>query len=177
MSNEGLSYRGYHIGVFEVGGRRRWSAIGEMFDTLEQAQEHIDADIEPSAAQKPKAPPYQAAWERVILTTAPSVAGREVEREVEVITAEVAFGVNAIRDFFISVTDFFGGRSEATQKVLRDARRGCLAELKRTAHEAGADAVIAVNLDYSEFSGVGRGSILFLVASGTAVKLRAEHLA
>ena len=35
----------------------------------------------------------------------------------------------------------------------------------------GADAVIGVDLDYSEFSGGGK-SMLFIVASGTAVKLK-----
>ena len=35
----------------------------------------------------------------------------------------------------------------------------------------GADAVVGVDLDYSEFSGGGR-SMLFIVANGTAVKLQ-----
>lgn len=175
MSDEGLRYRGYHIGVFDVGGRRRWSAIGEMFETLEKAQEHIDADIGSTSQRQQSLPPDRRPWDRVILTTAPTVAGREVEREIDIVAAEAAFGMNVVRDFFVGVRDFVGGRSGATQNVLRDARRACLDELKQTAHEAGADAVIAVDLDYSEFSGVGRGSILFLVASGTAVKLTAEH--
>ena len=48
--------------------------------------------------------------------------------------------------------------------------------LKNEASEINADAVIGVKLDYSEFSGQGK-SMLFLVASGTAVKIRnAEKL-
>ena len=78
--------------------------------------------------------------------------------------------MNVFRDMFASVRDFFGGRSEATQKVLKDARTTCLSELQKEAFECGADAVIAVDLDYSEFSGGGK-SMLFLLASGTAVKL------
>jgi uncharacterized protein YbjQ (UPF0145 family) len=54
---------------------------------------------------------------------------------------------------------------------LKDARTTCLRELKIAAIELGADAVIAVDLDYQEFSGKGKG-MLFLVASGTAVKLK-----
>lgn len=76
--------------------------------------------------------------------------------------------MNIFRDYFAAVTDIFGGRSSATQRVLRDARKTCLAELKKEADELGANAVIAVKLDYSEFSGGGK-SMLFLVASGTAV--------
>ncbi|MBK8638308.1 MAG: YbjQ family protein [Chromatiaceae bacterium] len=64
--------------------------------------------------------------------------------------------------------DFFGGRSNATQKVLKAARKTALEELRKEAEELGANAVIGVRLDYSEFSGDGK-SMLFLVASGTAV--------
>jgi len=52
--------------------------------------------------------------------------------------------------------------------VLRDSRRVCLTELRREALIAGANAVIGVDLDYSEISGDDK-SMLFLVASGTAV--------
>lgn len=69
---------------------------------------------------------------------------------------------------FAGVRDVFGGRSSATQKILRDARITCLQELKNEANNLGANAVIATRLDYSEFSGGGK-SMLFLVASGTAV--------
>jgi uncharacterized protein YbjQ (UPF0145 family) len=109
---------------------------------------------------------------RIKLTTAFTVANAEIETEIAIITAECVFGMNIIRDMFAGMRDIVGGRSEATQKVLRDARKTCLAELKKEAAAVGADAVIGVDLDYSEFSGSGK-SMLFLVASGTAVKLKA----
>jgi len=94
---------------------------------------------------------------------------RVVER-MEVITAECVFGMNLFRDFFASITDILGGRSSASQKVLRDARRTCLTELRREALIAGANAIVAVDLDYNEISGDGK-NMLFLVASGTAVRV------
>lgn len=60
--------------------------------------------------------------------------------------------------------------AETYQTKLREARNTVLAELKREAHRIGADAVVAVDLDYGEISGGGK-SMLFLVASGTAVRL------
>lgn len=54
--------------------------------------------------------------------------------------------------------------------MIRDARETCLNELKIEAHSLGADAVVAIDLDYSEISGGGKAGMLFLVASGTAVK-------
>ena len=105
------------------------------------------------------------------LTTTISFAHHEIAEELDVITAECVFGMNVFRDFFAGLTDFFGGRSEASQKVLRDARRACLEELRIEAAEIGADGVVGIDLDYSEISGKGK-SMLFLVASGTAVKFK-----
>ena len=105
------------------------------------------------------------------LTTTPSYPNYEVEEVLDVITSECVFGMNIFRDFFAEVRDVFGGRSAASQKVLRDARRTCLSELKKEAFEMGGDAIIGIDLDYSEISGKGKG-MLFLVASGTVVKFK-----
>ena len=58
----------------------------------------------------------------IVLTTAPTVANREIDHEIEVITAECVFGMNIFRDLFAGIRDIFGGRSKASHKVLRDAR-------------------------------------------------------
>ena len=67
--------------------------------------------------------------------------------------------------------DLVGGRSGTHQKALQQARATCLEDLAQKAGELGADAVVGVDLDYNEISGGGKG-MLFLVASGTAVRLR-----
>jgi uncharacterized protein YbjQ (UPF0145 family) len=107
---------------------------------------------------------------KVILTTAPNLEGYRVVETLEIITAECVFGMNILRDVFAGLRDVFGGRSESSQKVLSDARKTCLKELKKEAAEIGAHAVIGVDLNYNEFSGGGK-SMLFLVATGTAVKI------
>lgn len=104
------------------------------------------------------------------LTTAQHLEGYQVTKTIDIITAECVFGMNFLRDYFTSVRDFWGGRSGSSQKVLKDARRICLAELRKEAMALGADAVIAVSLAYSEFSGKDK-SMLFLIASGTAVNI------
>jgi len=121
----------------------------------------------------PKAQP--APHKKIMLTTEMSIS-LPIEKRLEIITAEAVFGMNVFRDFFASVTDVVGGSSVATQKVLRGARITVLDQLKREAHEAGANAVIAVDLDYSEISGKGK-SMLFVVASGTAVILGSDAAA
>jgi len=106
---------------------------------------------------------------KVVLTTESAIDLPIAER-LDIITAECVLGMNIFKDLFSAGRDLFGGRSEATQSSLRDARIYALNELRREAASIGADAVVAIDLDYSEISG-GNKSMLFLVASGTAIRL------
>lgn len=106
----------------------------------------------------------------LIVTTETTLSGYEIEERIDIITSECVFGMNIFKDMFAGIRDIFGGRSSASQKVLRDARRTCLTELRREALIVGADAVIAVDLDYSEISGDGK-SMLLVVTSGTACRV------
>jgi len=124
-------------------------------------------ELQSSAEQKKE----ESAIKKIPLTTTLDFPEHEIDRTLEIITAECVFGMNLFRDMFAGITDIFGGRSSATQKVLKDSRLTCLYELKKEAYEIGADGVIGVDLDYSEFSGGGK-SMLFLVASGTAVTFK-----
>ncbi|MBA1345985.1 YbjQ family protein [Rhizobium sp. WYCCWR 11146] len=107
----------------------------------------------------------------IVLTTSIDVPNRKVESVISIIAAEAALGMNIFRDIANNWRDFVGGRSNSSQKSLREARLACLEELRREAAAVGADAVIAVDLDYNELSTSGSGGILFVAASGTAVKL------
>ena len=109
--------------------------------------------------------------EAIVLTTetAPNL---KITKRIEIVTAEVAYGMNIFKDLFAGVRDIVGGRSEAVQKTMRDARRTALYELKREAHSVGANAVVGVDLDYVELS--GSSNMVMLVASGTAVVIEDE---
>lgn len=114
---------------------------------------------------------YEQAAKDIKLSTIPEIPGTSVSEVLEIVTAECVFGMGVFKDFFTGMSDFFGGRSQTTQEILRSARKTCLNELKIEAAKVGGNAVIGVRLDYSEFSGQGK-SMLFLVASGTAVKIK-----
>ena len=109
----------------------------------------------------------------IVLTTAHTTAKGTVDKELDIVSAECVFGMNVFSDLAASLRDAFGGRSETTQKVLREARQNCLNELRKEAVALDTDAAIGVDLDYSWFSGQGN-SMLFLVVSGAAVRLRFE---
>ena len=104
------------------------------------------------------------------LSTLSALPGNTDFSVIGVVTAECVFGMNVFRDLFAGLRDVVGGRSDASEKVLKDLKQTCLTELREEAYKVGADAVLGVDLDYSEFSGQGK-SMLFLVASGTAVKI------
>ena len=105
----------------------------------------------------------------MILTTAPYVDSYKVVKTLDIISAECVLGMNLIL-VLVGLSDVIGGRSETSQSVLREARHTCLQELRKEAAEIGANAVIAVQMNYNEFSGEGKW-VLFLVATGTAVIL------
>ena len=64
-----------------------------------------------------------------------------------------------------------GGRSAAYEKELRNAKDIVLQEMAEQARALGANAVVAVDLDY-ETIGSGSGNMLMVSASGTAVEYR-----
>ena len=109
--------------------------------------------------------------EKIKLTTTQSFAGYEIIDTIDIVSSECALGMNIFRDFFSSVRDIVGGRSVATQKILKEVKSTCLRELKKETYHLGGNGIIGVDLDYSEFSGGGK-SMLFLVANGTAVKIK-----
>lgn len=106
----------------------------------------------------------------MIITTTESVEGRRITGYLGIVSGEAVMGTNFLRDFFASITDVLGGRSGSYEKELRRAKASAIEEMAEEAKDLGADAVVAVDLDY-EFMGAGDRSMLMVTANGTAVKL------
>jgi len=105
----------------------------------------------------------------MIVTTTPTIEGRPVKEYRGIVMGEAIVGANIFKDVMAAVRDVVGGRSQAYEKALRGARQEALREMANEAHELGADAVLAVDLDY-EVVGSG-GSMLMVTCAGTAVVL------
>ena len=103
----------------------------------------------------------------MILTTAISVEGRAVSEYLGIATAQAIMGISMGRDIKAFGRSISGGRSGAYEEEVAKAVQEALRELEENAVELGADALIAVDLDYAE---VGN-NMLMVAASGTAVKL------
>jgi uncharacterized protein YbjQ (UPF0145 family) len=105
----------------------------------------------------------------MIITTTPSVDGRQIAEYKGIVTGEAILGANLFKDLFAGIRDIVGGRSGAYEEELAKARAIALEEMEAVATQLGADAIIGVDLDY-ETVGQG-GSMLMVTASGTAVRL------
>lgn len=104
----------------------------------------------------------------MIHTTTNNIEGRTIEQYLGVISAEVIIGANVLKDFMGGLRDFFGGRSGTYERVLEEARTSALNELTQKAQQLGANAVIGIDLDFETVG--GSGSMLMVIASGTAVR-------
>jgi uncharacterized protein YbjQ (UPF0145 family) len=111
----------------------------------------------------------KAAIEAIMVTTE-THTDLVIGKRLGIVTAECAYGMNAFKDLFASIRNIVGGRSKAVQDTMRAARETVLYELKQEASLMGADAVIAVDLDYVQIGDAGWGMVM-LVASGTAVQI------
>jgi uncharacterized protein YbjQ (UPF0145 family) len=105
----------------------------------------------------------------MLVTTTPSVEGRKIIEYKGIVTGEAILGANIFKDLFAGIRDIVGGRAEAWEKELRNAREIALQELTSNAMAMGADAVVGVDLDY-EMVGT-TNSMMMVSASGTAVRL------
>jgi uncharacterized protein YbjQ (UPF0145 family) len=104
----------------------------------------------------------------MIVTTTPTIEGRPIRDYLGVVTGEVIVGANVFKDLFAGIRDIVGGRAGAYESTLRDARRLAFADLESEAERLGADAVVAIDIDYEVVG--ANGSMLMVSISGTAVR-------
>ncbi|MBR4924665.1 MAG: heavy metal-binding domain-containing protein [Prevotella sp.] len=103
----------------------------------------------------------------MIISTTPTLEGNPVKQYLGVVTGETIVGANIVKDFMAGIHDIVGGRASSYERVLIEAKESSLAEMSQRAAEMGANAILAVDIDY-ETVGSG-GSMLMVATSGTAV--------
>ena len=105
----------------------------------------------------------------MLITTTNTIEGKRIVAYYGIVTGETIIGANIVKDFFASITDIVGGRSGKYEQVLREAKQIALREMEENADRMGANAIIAVDLDYETIG--DKGSMMMVSASGTAVKV------
>lgn len=105
----------------------------------------------------------------MLISTTDRLDGYKIVKYHGVVTSHIVEGVNKLKEFGSGFTDVLGGRSNIYEKVLGKADGAALKSLMDQAREAGANAVIGVDIDYATIE--LKGSMIVVVASGTAVSV------
>ncbi|WP_416668398.1 YbjQ family protein [Egbenema bharatensis] len=108
----------------------------------------------------------------MILSTTDVLQGADIEAYLGVVTAEVVYGTNALRDFFAGIRDIIGGRTASYERVFERGQKDALAELEQRAARLGANAVIGIEIDTGTVNVDQSGALLLITATGTAVRVR-----
>ena len=104
----------------------------------------------------------------MLVITAPTLEGKNIKQYLGLVSGEAILGANIFKDFFAGIRDIVGGRSAAYESELRKAKELAINEMVSQASQLGANAVIAVDLDYETIGSSGT-NMLMVSASGTAV--------
>ena len=103
----------------------------------------------------------------IIVTTTNSVDGYSITSYHGIESVEIVIGTGMFSEISSGIDDFFGSRSSAFEQKLSTAKETAFKKLKLIAFEEGADAIVGIDLDYTEFSGNRIG----LIVNGTLVSL------
>jgi uncharacterized protein YbjQ (UPF0145 family)/DNA-directed RNA polymerase subunit RPC12/RpoP len=89
---------------------------------------------------------------------------------IDMVTGQSVTGTGVIAEFTSTFTDLFGLQSERYNNKIRNGEDLCFAQLRKKTIDLGGNAVLAVDIDYSEIGG-DKGMIMVCM-TGTAVKLK-----
>jgi uncharacterized protein YbjQ (UPF0145 family) len=107
----------------------------------------------------------------MILTTTDVIQGAVVDSYLGIVTAEVIYGSNALRDFFAGIRDFIGGRTASYERVFERGQQDAIAELAQRASQLGANAVIGIHVTTDTINLDDSGVLLLITATGTAIQI------
>ncbi|HCQ21600.1 YbjQ family protein [Aphanizomenon flos-aquae NRERC-008] len=108
----------------------------------------------------------------MILTTTDVIQGAVIQSYLGIVTAEVVYGSNFLRDFLASIRDIIGGRTGSYESLFEEGQRKAIEELEQRAQRLGADAVVGIAVDTGTINVDQSGVLLVITATGTAVKIR-----
>ena len=103
----------------------------------------------------------------MIVTTTPAIEGHTIKEYKGLVSGEVIFGMNFLKDIGASLRDFFGGRTESYESAMLEGRETAQKEMLQRAHDMGANAIVGVSFGYET---MGQGNSMIMISiSGTAV--------
>lgn len=101
----------------------------------------------------------------LLLVTSSVLQDVRITHYLGLVTGEAILGTDTFRNAFDNIREIVGGRAAIYQQELARARNLAFEELTSQARSLGANAVIAIDVDYETIG----NSMLLVSASGTAV--------
>jgi uncharacterized protein YbjQ (UPF0145 family) len=102
--------------------------------------------------------------ERLIVTTTPTIQGKQIVDYKGIVFGEATFGSGLGAELKGIVAAFTGSRTGGYEKKLQQARATALEQMQNDAVALGANAVVGVDVDYEFID-----TVLMISAAGTAV--------
>jgi len=149
------------------------SLVMHVRDGVAYCKEHLfvyerrSADEEQKQSTESLERWQSASKKNTILTTGNSVEGFRIVEYLGIDGVELIFGTGLLSESLTEVVDVFGGRSKMFESKLRDGRQQALQMLKILAVERGANAIIGIDFDYSQFS----SNRTAIIVTGTFVRI------
>ena len=106
--------------------------------------------------------------EGILITTTHNLDGYKVVKYIGIESVEIVIGTGLFSEFEGSISDFLGRRSTAFENKLADAKQAAFTLLKKRTFEKKGNAVVGIDMDFTEFSGNRIG----LIVNGTIVSIK-----
>ena len=104
----------------------------------------------------------------MLILTTPTIEGKEIIEYHGLVTGDSLLGANLYKDMFSGVRDVVGGRATKYEEELSNARKLAKKSMEEEAEKKGANAVIAVRVEYHNLGGT-MGNTIMVTIFGTAV--------
>ncbi len=106
----------------------------------------------------------------MLLSTTSVLEGKTIKEYRGIVFGEVISGIDFVKDFTASITNFTGGRASEYEEELVAARADAVAEMIERAKKIGANGLVGVNVDIESITVGEQGQVMLMVnATGTAV--------
>lgn len=107
----------------------------------------------------------------MLITTTDTAQGYAVTQYVGIVTAEVVYGTNALRDLFAGIRDVIGGRTGSYEKIFEKGQLEAINKLKKQAQKLSANGIVGIKVDTGTINIDEKGVLFLITATGTAVQL------
>ncbi len=111
----------------------------------------------------------------MLITTTDIIQGYEITEYLGIVTAEVVYGTNVLRDFFAGIRDVIGGRTGSYEKVFEKGQLEAIKKLEKRAQKLAANGVISIKVDTGTINMDEKGVLFLITATGTAVQLEPRN--